>query len=308
MDDRLQKFARLVELGSFTRTAADLRISQPALTLAINKLEREVHTALLIRANRKLELTDAGRTVYAAAVEHRTTNENLSTRLVELARKRPKVVIGMIDSIAAALSSAAEPLDVLEAHAEVSVIVNNSRYLRAAVENREIDLAFAVQDTAAHPRLEIDSAGTEPFVLICRPDRRDAAQAGLKTGKLPNFISYDRHSTTYNHLHQRLRKLGIAARPMLYSTSPDIMLHMVLRGRGVAALPYLLTRELLESGKLAALKKDRRIITVDCPISVVKLHGKILPKVLETFSSQAKTTLGSINRASHPLINNGNNK
>src|SRR5580704_8481142 len=138
MDDRLQKFARLVELGSFTRAAAELHISQPALTLAIHKLERELRASLLIRARRKLELTDAGRLVYVAAIEHRTTNENLLTNLVELTRERPKVVIGMIDSIAAAFSGAVQPLDNLEAQADVSIVVNNSRYLREAVKGGEL--------------------------------------------------------------------------------------------------------------------------------------------------------------------------
>ncbi len=126
-----------------------------------------------------------------------------------------------------------ESLDELEAQADVSIIVNDSRYLRAAVENREIDLAFAVQANAIHTNLDVEPIGPEPFVLVCRPDRLAGFQAALKTNKLSDFISYDRHSTTYGHIHNGLRKLGVTTpRPELYSTSPTIMLHTVLRGRG----------------------------------------------------------------------------
>jgi LysR family transcriptional regulator, transcriptional activator of the cysJI operon len=291
MDDRLKKFTVLVEVGSFTAAAKALHISQPALTLAINKLERQLKTSLLVRDRRRLELTDAGQIVYAAAAEHRTTDENLRTKLTELADRRPNVTVGMIDSVAAALNGAAEPLDRLEDVADVSIIVNNSRYLRAAVENREIDLAFAVHDDASHPNLDIGPIGAEPFVLVCRPDRLQDFQTALDSKQLPDFISYDRYSTTYGHLLRGLSKLGVTIRTSLYSTNPDIMLHTVLRGRGVAALPYLLTKELLESGKLAALTKGRNIMTIDCPLDVVKLRGKLLPQALEDFADQAKTTL-----------------
>ncbi|HEX5744027.1 MAG TPA: LysR family transcriptional regulator [Candidatus Saccharimonadales bacterium] len=291
MDDRLKKFAVLVERGSFTHAAEDLHISQPALSLAIEKLERELKTLLVIRG-RRLELTDAGRIVYETAVHHRTADENLRVRLAELAHRRPRVRVGMIDSVAEALNDAAEPLDRLEEQADASITVNNSRYLRAAVENREIDLAFVVHENATHPRLDVRPIGTEPFVLVCRPDRLDGFQAGLKAGELADFICYDRHSTTYGHLHDGLTELGIAIRPALYSTNPDIMLNTVLRGRGIAALPYLLTRDLLKTNQLAALERRGQRLTIDCPLDAVRLRGRLLPGVLEDFSARTETVLG----------------
>lgn len=293
MDDKLKKFAVLVEIGSFTAAAKELHISQPALTLAIGKLERELKTPLLVRDRRRLELTDAGRIVYVSAVEHRTTDDNLRTKLTELAGKRPKVTVGMIDSVAAALNGAPEPLDMLEERADVSILVNNSRYLRAAVENREIDLAFAVHDDASHPNLDIVPIGAEPFVLVCRPDRLKDFQASFGKKQLEDFISYDRYSTTYSHLLRGLSKLGVIIQASLHSTNPNVMLHAVLRGRGAAALPYLLTKELLDSGKLAALEKNGKLLTIDCPLDLVKLRGKLLPEALEDFSAQAKATLSS---------------
>lgn len=297
MDDRLQRFARLVERKSFTQAAKDLHISQPALSLAIDKLERELKTPLLVRPIRGFQLTDAGQVVYNAAVEHRTADENLRTKLTELTDKRPKVVIGMIDSVAAALNDNAEALDELESKADVSIIVNHSRYLRAAVENREIDLAIAVHDNAIHPNLDVEPMGSEPFVLVCRPDRLAYFQAALKTKKLPGFISYDRNSTTYGHIHLGLRRLNIKTPPILYSTSPTIMLHTALRGRGIAALPYVLTKDLLRDGRLSALKKDGRILTIGCPLSVVKTRGKILPNVLANFLMQTKASLSLLNNS-----------
>lgn len=291
MDDRLKKFAALVEKGSFTQAAKDLHISQPALSLAIDKLERELKASLLLHRQRPLELTDAGHTAYKAAMEHRTTNDNLRTELVELAAGRPKVAVGMIDSVAAALSGEATPLDTLESKAQVSITVNNSRYLREAVENREIDLAFVVHDNATHPHLDVRPMGAEPFVLICHPGRYAGFQAALKAKELPDFICYDKHSTTYGHLHHGLTRLHLTIRPTLYSTNPNIILNTVLRGRGIAALPYLLTKDLIESGKLAALKQGRRTLMIDCPLDAVRLRGRLLPRALNDFSVRAQDSV-----------------
>lgn len=296
MEDRLQKFSRVVEAGSFTAAAEDMHISQPALTLAVNKLERELRTSLLVRNRKHLELTEAGRIAYAAANEYRTTSQNLRTRLAELAHERPKVAIGMIDSVAAVLNGNNGPLDQLEIQADVSITVNNSRYLRSAVKNGEIDLAIAVQNATSNQGLDTEPGGTELFVIVCRPDMFQTAQQELNTGILPDFISYDRYSTTYGHLHAGLYGAGITTRPILYSTNPEIMLRTVLRGKGTAALPYLLARELVNTGRLVILQKEKHILTIACPLSVWVRHGKVLPKALETFSKQAKSTIDLMNR------------
>jgi DNA-binding transcriptional LysR family regulator len=290
MDERLQRFAELVESGSFTAAARELHISQPALTMAINKLERELKAPLLLRGRGGLRLTPAGQLVYAAAVEHRTADENLRAKLTELTGQRPKVAIGMIDSVAAALNASPEALNKLEDRADVSITVNNSRYLRDAVDNREIDLAFVVRGDAS-PHLEAKSVGAEPFVLVCRPDRLEFFQNALKTGHLPDFVCYDQNSTTYGHLRRGLGDLGVTIKPALHSTNPDIMLNTVLRGRGIAALPYLLTQDPLESGKLAALKHGRRVLMIDCPLDAVKLRGRLLPAALSDFLSSTEAIL-----------------
>lgn len=293
MDERLQRFAELVESGSFTAAARELHISQPALTMAINKLERELKTPLLLRGRGGLQLTAAGEVVYSAAVEHRTADENLRARLTELAGQRPRVSIGMIDSVAAALNASPDALNELEDCADVSITVNNSRYLRRAVEDREIDLAFVVHGASALSSLEARPMGAEPFVLVCRPDRLKFFQSAIKDNHLPDFICYDQNSTTYSHLRQGLADLGVTIKPALYSTNPDIMLNTVLRGRGIAALPHLLTENLLKTGRLAALKRSRRTLTISCPLDTVKLRGRLLPAALKDFSARTEVILSN---------------
>ena len=281
MDERLFKFARLVEAGSFTKAAGQLHISQPALSIAIDKLEREVGMTLLTRSSKKLELTEAGKVVYQAALEHQNVTDHLHGRLARIAKKRPQVRIGMTDSIAGGLCTS-PAFEQLEATADVTIIVNNSRFLREAVKQRQLDVAYIIDDGSEYPELEITPVGSEELLLVCQTDLFNVTTRNLRLGKLDNFICYDKPSTTYRHIQTTLHAADIKPQITLFSTSPDVMLRMVLRGKGIAALPAQLVQSSLDSRELTALP-----ISIMRPLCRIKLAGKTLDPVLETFVGQS---------------------
>ncbi|BDU37318.1 hypothetical protein TUMSATVNIG2_17870 [Vibrio nigripulchritudo] len=57
----LRYFVAVAETGNVTKAAAKLNIAQPALSIAIKKLEAELELSLFHRDERKLALTDEGR-------------------------------------------------------------------------------------------------------------------------------------------------------------------------------------------------------------------------------------------------------
>jgi DNA-binding transcriptional LysR family regulator len=58
---QIQAFKTVAEFGSFTRAAERLNVAQPALSLSIRELERELNLRLFDRTTRRVELTGAGR-------------------------------------------------------------------------------------------------------------------------------------------------------------------------------------------------------------------------------------------------------
>ncbi|MCW1920300.1 LysR substrate-binding domain-containing protein [Rhodobacter sp. KR11] len=56
----LSTFESAARLGSFTLAAAELRVTQAAVSQQIKTLEREMNTALFLRAHRRVTLTAAG--------------------------------------------------------------------------------------------------------------------------------------------------------------------------------------------------------------------------------------------------------
>lgn len=63
----LLSYTAVVRLNSFSRAAKELFISQPTISLHIRQLEEELHTTLLMRTTKTIELTEKGREVYEYA-------------------------------------------------------------------------------------------------------------------------------------------------------------------------------------------------------------------------------------------------
>lgn len=289
MEERLQKFVKLIDAGSFTRAAEMMHISQPALTVAIAKLERELGTQLLVRDTRPLELTAAGKIAYDSGVEQAVVFDNLRTQLSDVANQRLSVKIGLVDSVAATLFAHSAPLTELEKEADVSVIVNDSHHLQRAVDERSLDLAVVVAEkfTISNPA----HLANELMVLVCAPHHVTEQQAKLNDGTLSDFISYDRPSRTGELIETELSRASVAIRSRLQSSSPEVMCRMVVSGTGVAVLPYVVVRSLLVTGALAVLTKEGRPVTVVRQLNLSQLAGKKQAKAVTRFVEETKAAL-----------------
>jgi DNA-binding transcriptional LysR family regulator len=62
--DKMATYVRVIEAGSFSAAAKQLRISPAAVSRQIATLEAELDAALLLRSTRRMTITDAGRRYY----------------------------------------------------------------------------------------------------------------------------------------------------------------------------------------------------------------------------------------------------
>jgi SHS2 domain-containing protein len=100
---QLRIFETVARLGSFSRAAEVLGISQPSVSIQIGDLERSLGVELFATSGRRVELTAAGRALYERA-----------GRILELADEAVRAVAGA--------GRPAVPFEIIEHTADVGII------------------------------------------------------------------------------------------------------------------------------------------------------------------------------------------
>ena len=275
MEDRLVKLARIVDAGSFTKAAASMHISQPALTTAVQKLERELQANLLIRDNHALTLTPAGCIAYNMAKTLLAQSQNLQVRIREVLAQEAALAVGMIDSIADLLFVHGAYLQQLERASSLSLSINNSSRLLEEVAQNTIDVALVAKPERIPGTLAIHTVGEEPLVLVTHADNFRQTSQDINHRLLPNFLSYNQASRTAQRIAAYFTDHNIVLRPRFFSTSPELMLQLVVAGRGIAVLPYLLVQPHITNGTLAPVPVGKSCIIMRTIVSIQRREREL---------------------------------
>ena len=81
---QLEYFKQLADTGNFTRAAKKIGIAQPALSIAIKKLEQRLGLNLINRSDKNDLLTAEGKVLYKSAVQLLANAEQVALQMQEL--------------------------------------------------------------------------------------------------------------------------------------------------------------------------------------------------------------------------------
>jgi len=285
MDHRIEKFMAVVESESFTDAAERLHVSQPALSIAIKNLEKELGAHLIIRGGNFFQVTEEGKLVYEYGVQAKLNLSNLKAVLGSEIASQRTLRIGMIDSIAQLLFG----LSAIDIAGKLEARIDNSPRLLRALKLDQLDMAIITKPIGTvgddYRILEI---GEEPFSLVCAPSVAPSAKKMLKRECLiGDFLTYDQSSTTFRWIKKHLDDTRISFTPKFFSTNPELMLQMALAGRGVALLPNSIIEDSLASRKLIRLEG----VNYKRSIEVVTLSGKFMSGEMDSIIKTTRICL-----------------
>lgn len=165
---RLRQLVTVAKCGSVSKAAADLNITQPALSRSIAALEARYGFAIFNRVGHGVELTAAGAQVVAQAEEllqrMRVFDDNV--RLIGSGNSGT-LSMGMAPLLASQLLARfAGEFFVPESKAELRVLIRRGDELLAALRNDEIELFFYAE-SYIEPTAEIEIERIGAIRSIC---------------------------------------------------------------------------------------------------------------------------------------------
>lgn len=226
-----------VEVGStlnLSRAAERLGITQPSLTLSIQRLEHQMRATLLHRSKKGVTLTPAGKKLLLKARQliedwERIQTESLRT-LTEVSGVykigcHPSVGIFSLPSALNHLLSLHPELDIRLAH-------NRSRNILEDIISFRVDVGVVVNPTR-HPDLVIQKVCVDEVALWTAKKSSSNQNLHREGGVL---ICDDELSQTQTLLRQ-IKKKSWSYRRTITSSSLEVIAHLTLHGAGIGILP-----------------------------------------------------------------------
>lgn len=218
----LQGFAAVVRTGSFSRAAAATYRSQPAISLQVARLEKELDVPLLDRSSRHVRPTREGAAL--ATLAEKVLESVRQMKNLSRAPATGDLVIGASQSIAALLlPEALRKFRRKFPAVNVRVHTDASLRLLASVAAGQMDLAV------------LSMALTAPGVQV-RPFRKYHFVAVGGDVAMP-LILPPAGSAMNTHIQGALLAAGIAPRVVLETASMELAVALAKAGIGTAIVP-----------------------------------------------------------------------
>jgi DNA-binding transcriptional LysR family regulator len=244
---QLQAFLAIARLGSFTRAAEEIFVTQAGLSLMLKDLEAQVGARLFDRTTRSVRLTPAGESLLPTARRMMADWEAATSNVGRLSAEAEQRI-----SLAATplIASSVLPLWLRafhETHPAVRVSISDldRREILLGIEAGELDLGLGA---FFRPATGIDRQSLARFDMVlvrAKAMNSRARGRGFETGRKVKWSAMDdqelivlpNDNPIQKLVDTQLRALGITTRRTTALQNIQAMISMVEAGHGVAALP-----------------------------------------------------------------------
>lgn len=241
--DYLKTFALVAELGSFSAAAERLGLTQPAISLQVRALEKQLDVRLVERVGRTARPSAAGEELLA----HAGRIEAATNQAVEAVARHAKGVLGRVR-----LGTGATPcafllpplLADLKRHfpdLDISVATGNSADIVRAVDDNLLDIGLVSLPVSGRI-FEITPLFDEHFVAIAPAGTALPDTMTAETLAQRPLILYEPGANTRRLTDEWLAAAGTTVKPVMALGSVDAIKEMVAVGLGAALVPEIALR------------------------------------------------------------------
>ncbi|HXX44273.1 MAG TPA: LysR family transcriptional regulator [Candidatus Acidoferrales bacterium] len=259
----LQVFQTVVREQSFSRAAEKLYRTQPAVSIAIRKLEDWVGQPLFVRGSGARTLTDAGMLLSEYADRMLNLREEIRKGMQELrGLERGQVSIGVNESSIHALLPALDRYRRRFPGIQIRVHRVFSRDVPREVMNHQLDLGV-ISYLPEERELEAAEFYRDSLVMIVWPGHRLAKRRDVNISELgqETFVAHIVESPYRQRVVQLFARHRTPLRMEMELPTIESIKRFVEMKRGVAIVPQMCAEREVAAGSLRALKiRQMRIV------------------------------------------------
>ena len=250
----LEIFRAVCAQESVTQAAERLNMTQPAVSIAIRELEAFYGVRLFERMNRRLYITEAGRSL----LQYADTVLNQFQESIQVLRQggaRGRCRFGMTVTIGEAwLPAILTRLKRELPQLDVEAFIQNSRRAEEMVLRNEIDFALVDNVSSASRSQRMVPLLRESMAVVCAPEdlpgRTRLTLAELAEQRL---LLRESGSGTRSSVDAVFQAAGLKAAPVVEGISASALLACAAAGAGITILPRSQTAEPLRAGTVREL-------------------------------------------------------
>lgn len=272
---------------NLTRTAKELYMSQPAVTLAVKEMEQYYGIQLFDRLGKRLYLTEAGQQFRSYAMRIESLFDDMEKQMknwdaLGVLRVGSSITIGtqfMPDY--AALFSRMYP------QVDVRVRIGTSEMIEQLLMENKLDLALV--ETPVHQEHLVSEAYMEDRLAVISPaqkhykENRNLSREDFVRQRL---LLREPGSGTREVFNQVMERSGLCVEPVWESMSTTALVNAVIHGLGIAVVPRRMAAGVLETGQVYELKVDG--IEFRRSFYMVYHRDKLLTKTMEAFINMCR--------------------
>jgi DNA-binding transcriptional LysR family regulator len=252
----LQVFLTIAQERSFSRAAEKLLRTQPAVSLALQRLEQELGQKLIDRSGKDLMLTDAGQVVIEYARRFQSLQQEMENSLAELRdNSAGRLAIGANESTALYLLRHIERYRALYPKVKVQIRRSLSSKVPDELLDGILELGVISYDPADE-RLRSKVIYTDALAFVVSPRHRLANRKSVSIRDLgsENFIA---HNVVSPYRETVLREFQARKVPLnmdVEMPTIETIRKLVQSDFGVAFLPRMCVEDEIDQGTLREVR------------------------------------------------------
>jgi LysR family transcriptional regulator, cell division regulator len=274
--NELKYFLEVAGTGNFSRAAERLGVTQPALSQAVQRLERSFGSPLFVRTRTGVQLTRSGHKLFSRGRKLLTEWEDLvQDTLRDETEVRGCYSLGCHPSVALYTLPQVLP-ELLADHPELNFNLAHdlSRKITERVIAFQLDFGIVI-NPVKHPGLVIRKLGVDTVGLWTR-----SQPSSLQDLKNKPVLVCDPELSQTQDLLRRCAKLELEFSRQLNSSNLEVIASLVSQGAGVGILPGRVAARVQEYGLLPAGDQYPTYADTICLVYRSDTHSTQAAKIL----------------------------